>query len=49
MALEEARVYPTGWTGAHEQREYVVDAYQRLVQFIADARDAGDALLLYLD
>ena len=48
-ALNEAEIYPQGWRGERHEREYIVGNYQRLVEFLQIAADAGDAVIEYLN
>jgi hypothetical protein len=47
-AMNQAEIYPHGWQGTTEEREFLVGHYGRLVDFFRDAAEAGDAMLLYL-
>jgi hypothetical protein len=47
QAFAEAEIYPQGWDG--EGKQYIVEHYEALRQFFADAAAAGDAMILYLN
>jgi hypothetical protein len=47
--LAEADIYPGIWDrGDAEDLDYVVENYQRMAAFYADAARRGDGVLLYL-
>ncbi len=48
-ALNEAEIYPQGWSGEGHEREYIAGNYQRLLEFLRTAADAGDAVIEYLN
>jgi Domain of unknown function (DUF1877) len=43
-----AEIYPQGWIGSNEERDYVVERYEQLREFFREAASAGDAMLLCL-
>lgn len=47
-AMNGAEIYPEGWKGDEEEREYLASHYAELVAFFKAAAQAGDAMLLYL-
>lgn len=48
-ALNEAKIYPQGWSGEGHEREYIAGNYQRLVEFLRIAAEGGDAVIEYLN
>lgn len=48
-ALNDAEIYPHGWSGKGHEQEYIAGNYQRLVEFVRAAADKGDALVEYLN
>ena len=44
-AVETANVYPRGWSGSSSERDYVVEAFQRLKAFFVQAAKSGDAVI----
>lgn len=49
LVLNEAEIYPHGWSGEQCEREYVASNYQRLVEFFREAANAGEAIIEYLN
>lgn len=45
---QAAEIYPQGWSGDDEEREYVQSNFESLQQLYADAAASGKAMLLYL-
>lgn len=41
-------IYPVGWTGDQEEREYVLHNYMAVQRFFAEAAASSKAILLYL-
>ena len=48
-ALNEADIYPQGWSGEAHERKYISGNYRRLVEFLRAAADGGDAVIEYLN
>lgn len=48
QALNDAEVYPHGWSGSAEERNWIERSYLELTQFFRRAAEAGDAMVLYL-
>jgi hypothetical protein len=50
--MARADVYPNIWARPGEQKqslEYLLQAFDSVVQFVGGAAEAGEALLVYLD
>ena len=43
-----AEIYPSPWEGGHEEKQYIVQNFEELKQFYADAAKENQALLLYI-
>lgn len=48
-ALNEAEIYPHGWTGEYHELNYLSQAYAGLVNFFRSAASRGVAMILYLN
>ena len=48
-AMNEEEIYPHGWSGNEEEREYISSYFLALVTFFRRASQAGDAMVLYLN
>jgi hypothetical protein len=46
--VELANVYPRGWTGSSTERDYVLDAFQRLKAFFVQGAKSGDAVIAWI-
>jgi hypothetical protein len=49
QAAEDADIYPAGWVGAEEDRDYIVGNFETLKEFFVQAAQANDAVILYLN
>ena len=49
QAVQNAEIYPSGWEGTDEEREYILGYFQALKDFFANAAEANDAIILYLN
>lgn len=47
-AVEVAEIYPDGWKGNQEERDYVSGYFQQLKDFFAEATKTNDAIILWL-
>ncbi|KXU80135.1 YfbM family protein [Aeromonas enteropelogenes] len=43
-----AEIYPTPWAGDDGDRDYILQNFEALKQYFAEAADSGNAMLLYL-
>jgi hypothetical protein len=48
-ALNDADVYPQGWSGNPHDREYIASNYRQLVAFLRAASENGEAVIVYLN
>jgi hypothetical protein len=48
-AMNDAEIYPQGWSDYDEDREYIKSHYLLLVEFFRRAAEEGDGLVLYLN
>lgn len=46
--VADAEVYPSGWEGGDEDKQYICQNFEELKKFYAEAAAAGSALLLYV-
>lgn len=49
QAVQAADVYPSGWEGSDQEREYVLGYFQSLKDFFVQASEANDAIIVYLN
>ena len=47
-ALNQAEIYPEGWSDDEPEEPYIAEHYKALVDFFKHAAEAGDAMILYL-
>jgi uncharacterized protein DUF1877 len=48
QAVMRAKIYPEGWTGDAEDREYIATYFDGLKEFFAEAAASKQAVVLYL-
>ena len=42
-------IYPDGWVGSDEEKNYITGYYHKLVSFFQEAAKSGNAMLLYIN
>jgi uncharacterized protein DUF1877 len=47
-AFAAAHIYPEGWLGTDEERQYIVTNFRKLKEFVTSAARADDAVVLWL-
>jgi hypothetical protein len=47
--LNDAEIYPHGWSGSPEELDYIRDNYLALTEYFRKVAEAKDAMLIYLN
>jgi hypothetical protein len=48
-AVRKAEIYPEGWSGSAEDRDYIGGYYTQLQAFFGAAAEAGEVMVIYLN